>query len=195
MPISTRRSKEKELLSSDPERLERSICKEKRTSSIDTTSSSSINPYYRAAIDASTRGSIYIDPQADNMVATLVLTKNDNGDLHDPEAEMSEYLNLRLDFIYRELNRKFETLDAHVMMLDTQVSETAKAVRKHKALVKEKAEESERHQVEAILDDNFEECVFRFMSVLEIYGDYGGILEKNLDETRSYPSNQSRVDI
>ena len=72
---------------------------------------------------------------------------------------MSEYLNLRLDFIYRELNRKFETLDAHVMMLDTQVSETAKAVRKHKALVKEKAEESERHQIEAILDDNFEDVV------------------------------------
>ena len=88
MPISTRRSKEKELLSSDPERLERSICKEKHTSSIDTTSSSSINPYYRAAIDASTRGSIYIDPQADNMVATLVLTKNDNGDLHDPEGHL-----------------------------------------------------------------------------------------------------------
>ena len=63
---------------------------------------------------------------------------------------MSAYLNLWLDVICKKLNGKFETLDAHVMMLDTQVSKTAEALRKQEALVKEKAEENERHHVDAI---------------------------------------------
>ncbi|KAF2535739.1 hypothetical protein F2Q68_00020713 [Brassica cretica] len=63
---------------------------------------------------------------------------------------MSAYLNLWLDVIYKKLNGKFETLDAHVMMLDTQVSKNAEALRKQEALVKEKVEESERHHVDAI---------------------------------------------
>ena len=33
------------------------------------------------------------------------------------------------------------------------------------------------------------------MNVLEIYGDFGGILKQKLVETRICPSNQSRVDI
>ena len=57
------------------------------------------------------------------------------------------------------MNGKFETLDAHVMMLDAQVSQTAEAVKKQEALVKGKAVESERHQVNAISDDDFGEVL------------------------------------
>ncbi|KAF3498854.1 hypothetical protein DY000_02053214 [Brassica cretica] len=62
------------------------------------------------------------------------------------QQKTSAYLNLRLDVLYKELNGKFETLDAHVMMLDAQVSQTARAVKKQEALVKGKAVDSERHQ-------------------------------------------------
>ena len=41
------------------------------------------------------------------------------------QQKMSDHLNLRLDFVYKELTRKFEGLDTHVMMLGTQVSQTA----------------------------------------------------------------------
>ncbi|KAF3609353.1 hypothetical protein DY000_02046813 [Brassica cretica] len=52
------------------------------------------------------------------------------------QQKTSAYLNLRLDVLYRELNGKFEALDAHVMMLDAQVSQTAEAVKKQEALEK-----------------------------------------------------------
>ncbi|KAF3604130.1 hypothetical protein F2Q69_00035458 [Brassica cretica] len=82
------------------------------------------------------------------------------------QQKTSAYLNLRLDVLYKELNGKFETLDAHVMMLDAhvmmldaQVSQTAEAVKKQEALVKRKAVESERHQVDAIPDNYFGEVL------------------------------------
>ncbi|KAF3611976.1 hypothetical protein DY000_02048077 [Brassica cretica] len=69
------------------------------------------------------------------------------------------YLNLRLDVLYKELNGKFETLDSHVMMLDAQVSQTPNAVKKQEALVKGKAVDGERHQVNAISDNDFGELL------------------------------------
>ena len=45
------------------------------------------------------------------------------------------------------------------MMLDTQVSQTAKAVKKQEALVKEKAMETERHQVNTISDNDLGEVL------------------------------------
>ena len=45
---------------------------------------------------------------------------------------MSACLNLRLDFVYRELNGKFEALDTHFMMLDTQVFQIAEAMKQEK---------------------------------------------------------------
>ena len=71
------------------------------------------------------------------------------------QHKTSAYLNMRLDVLYKELNGKYETLDAHVMMLDAQVSKTAETVKKQEVLVKEKAVKNERHQVNAISDDDF----------------------------------------
>ena len=75
------------------------------------------------------------------------------------QQKTSAYLNLRLDVLYRELNGKFETLDAHVMMLDAQVSQTAEAVKKQEAMVKGRAVESERHHVDTISDNDFGEVL------------------------------------
>ncbi|KAF2543451.1 hypothetical protein F2Q68_00031350 [Brassica cretica] len=75
------------------------------------------------------------------------------------QQKTSAYLNLSLDVLYKDLNGKFETLDAHVMMLDAQVSQTAEAVKKQEALTKGKAVESERHHVNAISDNDFGEVL------------------------------------
>ncbi|KAF2620849.1 hypothetical protein F2Q68_00039289 [Brassica cretica] len=83
----TRRSNEELLLFSDPSYLERSIRKEKRAASIDTTSTTSIDTCDRATIDSSTRTLIDTNPRAD-MVATLLLHKDENEDLHDPEGHL-----------------------------------------------------------------------------------------------------------
>jgi len=45
------------------------------------------------------------------------------------------------------------------MMLDTQVSQTAEAVKKQEAMVKGKAVESERHHVDTISDNDFGEVL------------------------------------
>ncbi|KAF2556859.1 hypothetical protein F2Q68_00015627 [Brassica cretica] len=199
MPISTRSSKDELLFFSDPARLERSIRKEKRTSSIDTTSTTSIDTTFttsidttsttlinttsttsidtcdRATIDSSTRTSIDTNPRAD-MVATLVLQRDENGDLHDPGGQLCNAAGQRIDgqgtailepFVATEdakvpLQRSLADLtrpNAHVMMLDAQVSQTAEAVKKQEALVKGKVVESERHQVNAISDDDFGEVL------------------------------------
>ncbi|KAF3484482.1 hypothetical protein F2Q69_00052640 [Brassica cretica] len=146
MSISTRSNKEELHFFSDPTRLERSIRKEKHTSSIDTTSptsiatpsTTSIDTCDRATIDSSTRTSIDSNPRAD-MVATLVLQRDENEDLHDPEGHMcnaadvekdenqdhiqmvkkilkiqqvaSGCLNMRLDCVYMELTIKYEVVN------------------------------------------------------------------------------------
>ncbi|KAG5398188.1 hypothetical protein IGI04_020002 [Brassica rapa subsp. trilocularis] len=53
------------------------------------------------------------------------------------------------------MTRKIEALDTHVMTLDTQVSQTTEAMKIQEALVKGKAVESERYQVDDILDNDF----------------------------------------
>ncbi|KAG5388303.1 hypothetical protein IGI04_007418 [Brassica rapa subsp. trilocularis] len=112
MPISTISSKEELLFFSDPTSLERSIRKEKHTSSIDTTSTTSIDTTFttsidttsttsidtsdRATIDSSTRTSIDTNPRAD-IVATLVLQRDENGDLHDPGGHQCNAAGQKID--------------------------------------------------------------------------------------------------
>ena len=75
------------------------------------------------------------------------------------QQKVSAYLNLRLDFVYKELTGKSESLDAHIMMLDTHVSQIIEAVKRQEALFKTKVVESERHQVDAIFDDDIKEVI------------------------------------
>ncbi|KAF3532123.1 hypothetical protein DY000_02040927 [Brassica cretica] len=104
VPISTRSSKEELLFYSDPTRLERSIRKEDRISSIDTTSTTSIDTTSttlidicdRATIDSSTRTLIDTNPRAD-MVATLVLQRDENGYLHDPGGHLCNATGQKID--------------------------------------------------------------------------------------------------
>ena len=80
-------------------------------------------------------------------------------DLLKDQLEMTEDMNLHLDFLCKELNGRLETLDTRVKMLYTQASQTAEAVRKQEALIKENAVEVERHRVDDILDNGFGEVL------------------------------------
>ena len=75
------------------------------------------------------------------------------------QQEMTQDMNLHLDFLCKELNGRLETLDTRVKMLYTQASQTAEAVRKQEALIKENAVEVERHRVHDILDNGFGEVL------------------------------------
>ena len=89
MPRLTRRNKEKNLLFSYLVRLERSIRKERRAESININSTSSTDTYERPTIDTSTWTLININPWED-MVATLVLIRDENGDMHDQDGQRSD---------------------------------------------------------------------------------------------------------
>ncbi|WZZ50949.1 hypothetical protein YC2023_051056 [Brassica napus] len=118
MPSSTRRKKETQLLfSPDPASLERSIRKEARSSSIHNNTCSSLNfvqpPSTQTLVPSTdTRSSplnedthfpstdiihptsidtpfqTSIDTEPRDMVATLVLVRDNNGDLHDQEGHL-----------------------------------------------------------------------------------------------------------
>ncbi|KAF3501057.1 hypothetical protein F2Q69_00044177 [Brassica cretica] len=166
MPSSPRSSKEKYLLFSDPARLERTIRKEKCITSINPIISSSIETMHeRATIDTSTRVLIDTNPRADNMVTTLVLIRDGNVDLHDPDSHLCNAAGQKIDAygdatekdeihinetsfkVHKELNGKFEALATHIMRLNTQVFENAKDLKIQETLVKWNTEESERNQV------------------------------------------------
>ncbi|KAF3543347.1 hypothetical protein DY000_02007669 [Brassica cretica] len=130
MPSSTRYNKETQLLfSPDPASLERSIRKESRSSSIDNTTCSSIDfcqppsnqtlvpstdtrspqstedthllstdIVHLTSIDTSIRTSIDTEPR--DMVATLILVRDDRGDrgnLHDQEGHLRNAAGQRID--------------------------------------------------------------------------------------------------
>ncbi|KAF3541684.1 hypothetical protein F2Q69_00021942 [Brassica cretica] len=127
MPSSTRSNKETKLLfSPDPASLERSIRKEARSSSFDNTICSSTdfcqppstqtlvpstdtrsplstedthlpstNIFYPTSIDTSVRTSIDTEPR--DMVATLILVRDDRGNLHDQEGHLRNAAGQRID--------------------------------------------------------------------------------------------------
>ena len=104
-----------------------------------------------------------------SLVEQAIYQDKDQRNLHEMEfkleellkdqLEITEDMNLHLDFLCKELNGRLETLDTRVKMLYTQASHTAEAVRKQEALIKENAVEVERHRVDDILDKGFRELL------------------------------------
>ncbi|KAF3567048.1 hypothetical protein DY000_02016126 [Brassica cretica] len=126
MPSSTRTNKEIQLLfSSDSASLEHSIRKGRRSASIDNNTGSSLDSHqppstqtpvsstdtrsppsteatfpstdilHPPLIDTSIRTSI--DTQPRDMVATLILVRDDNGDLHDQKVHLHNAAGQRID--------------------------------------------------------------------------------------------------
>ena len=127
MPSSTRSNKETQLIfSPDPASLERSICKEAHSLSTDNNTSVSLDYaqppsthtpvpstdirsplstnntllpstdiFYPTSIDIPSRTSIDTEPRG--MGAPLILVRDNNGDLHDPEGHMRNATGQRID--------------------------------------------------------------------------------------------------
>ena len=67
--------------------------------------------------------------------------------------------NGKIDVFYSELNSKFESLNTHVRKLETQVVQTANTIKRHEAFMKDKGDKSLKHQMNAIMDDDFWQLV------------------------------------
>ncbi|KAF3485794.1 hypothetical protein F2Q69_00052982 [Brassica cretica] len=114
------------------------------------------------------------------MVATLVLQRDENGDLHDPEGHLCNAAGQKIDGqgieilepsaatedkvplqrSLADLTRPNKDEDhGYIEKMESMIEKTAEAVKKQEALVKGKAVESERHQVNAISDDDFGEVL------------------------------------
>ena len=131
MPSSTRSNKEKSLLFSDPTLLERTIRKEKRTTSIENNISSSTDTSHQTStdtpnpvtdscellpIDTSVRTSIDIHPR--DMVANLILERDENGDLHDQEDHLRNAAGHRLDYQRAVISDQYVEVPAVAQAVD-----------------------------------------------------------------------------
>ena len=67
--------------------------------------------------------------------------------------------NGKIDVVYTKLNSKFESLNTHVRKLETQVVQTGETVKRQGAFIKGKKDESLKHHVNAIIDDDFWQVV------------------------------------
>ncbi|KAF3583959.1 hypothetical protein F2Q69_00027781 [Brassica cretica] len=178
MSISTRSSKEELLFFSDPARLERSIRKEKRTSSIDTTSTTSIDTTSttsidtisttlidttsttsidtcdRAMIDSSTRTWIDTNTRADMRIdgkGTAIL---------EPSAA-TEDAKVPLQRSLADLTRPSQFYTNRCPYHDARCPgfSDCRSCEEARSSGQRKAVESERHQVNAISDDDFGEVL------------------------------------
>ncbi|KAF2549104.1 hypothetical protein F2Q70_00021593 [Brassica cretica] len=89
------------------------------------------------------------------MVATLVLKSNENGDLHDPAVKKDDDQG-HIEKMESMIEKVLEIQQKRSAYLNLRLDE---AVKKQEALVKGKAVESERHQVDAISDNDFGEVL------------------------------------
>ena len=67
--------------------------------------------------------------------------------------------NGKIDAVYTELNSKFESLNNHVRKLEIHVVKTGETVKRHDALIKGNGDESLKHHVSAIIDNDFWQVV------------------------------------
>ncbi|KAF2558531.1 hypothetical protein F2Q68_00015335 [Brassica cretica] len=103
MPSGTRTNKEKDLLfSDDPAHLERTIRRGQRSTSLDATTSSSIDTHNQPSTDTKPSSSIdpnrsttidttprtSIDTVSSKMLNIIILTQDKNGDLYDQDGHL-----------------------------------------------------------------------------------------------------------
>ena len=77
--------------------------------------------------------------------------------------------NGKIDDIYTELNSKFESLNTHVRKLETQVVQTGDTIKRYEAFMKGKGDDSLKHHVNAIMDDDSCKWLRRRSFKREIY--------------------------
>ncbi|KAF3535619.1 hypothetical protein F2Q69_00022245 [Brassica cretica] len=123
-----------------------------------------VNPEGRAGLMADSHAPLWFYPfvELNDIILVRVDTTRDRGTGCKAFVHGFEELGIRNGMA--KVNFDLErfggvTLDALVMMLDTQVCQTKEAMKIKEAQVKGKAVESERHQVDAILNNDIGEVV------------------------------------
>lgn len=71
------------------------------------------------------------------------------------QQKMTVDFNGKFDDVYTNPNNKFQVLNIHVNKLETEVVQTNDIVRRQEALIKEKGKVGRKHQVNAIIKDDF----------------------------------------
>ena len=75
------------------------------------------------------------------------------------QQRMTVDFNGKIDSVYINLNKKFETLSTHVKKLEMQVVQTGEAVKRQEALTREVGYDVMKHHVNAIIGDDFRQVV------------------------------------
>ena len=75
------------------------------------------------------------------------------------QQRMTVDFNGKIDYVYTNLNKKFETLSTHVKKLGTQIVQTGEAVKRQEALTKGVVDDVTKHHVNAIIDDDLWQVV------------------------------------
>ena len=75
------------------------------------------------------------------------------------QQSMTVDFNGKIDSVYTNLNKKFETLSTHVKKLEMQVVQTGEAVKRQETLTRGVGDDVMKHHVTAIIDDDFWQVV------------------------------------
>ena len=75
------------------------------------------------------------------------------------KQSMTVDFNGKIDSVYNNLNKKFETLSTHVKKLEMQVVQTGEVVKRQEALTRRVGDDVMKHHVNAIIDDDFWQVV------------------------------------
>ena len=67
--------------------------------------------------------------------------------------------NEKIDSVYTNLNKKFETLSSHVKKMEIQVVQTGDAIRRHEASTRGVGDDVMKHHVNTIIEDDFWQVV------------------------------------
>ena len=72
---------------------------------------------------------------------------------------MTVDFNGKIDFVYTNLNTKFEILSTHVKKLEMQVVQTGETLKRQEALTRGVGDDVMKHHVNAIIDDDLWQVV------------------------------------
>ena len=77
----------------------------------------------------------------------------------EAQQRMTVDFNGKIDYLYTNLNTKFETLSTHVKNLEMQVVQTGDAIRRQEASIRGVGDDVMKHHVNASIEDDFWQVV------------------------------------
>uniref|UniRef100_A0A0D3A4D2 Aspartic peptidase DDI1-type domain-containing protein n=1 Tax=Brassica oleracea var. oleracea TaxID=109376 RepID=A0A0D3A4D2_BRAOL len=114
-------------------------------------------PYNNSYINNRNFGSSYYQkpppPTQDNTIEEIL------DRVLEAQQRMTVDFNGKIDYVYTNLNTKFETLSSHVKKMEIQVVQTGDAIRRHEPSTRGVGDDVMKHHVNAIIEDDFWQVV------------------------------------